>query len=590
MPAPPPVFLPDTLPALVHAVTRAEGEMVYAWGTEKGAAKVVIGVVVAEGMEEAEREVKRLTGRDKGREEDNLKAKVLGKVRPRLDRPPGAFDLDLLPFSSSSPTASLTSPTTHSPVATDVLEPSYTPVLYSPLKHLEALSLEPLRLDLGPVVQGGRASSIRKEQARRVGGDEGTKKRVLGDAMMLINSSRLLSDTSHRPYTSSTSLSTLFRPVFLLFSATLSFLLAVIAYPLPLVGSLSSRTALGRQLHTRISQALSLRTTYTSFRRELASPSTGAGGGDKVRYTSAHSSYIRFFNLLWLIANDLIVGFALASFLRDNNAYISSVLSSLISEISLTALRSLLAWLNSWPMGIKLNDELAGVFCSFFLFLSRLWEDLLLPHLLPALPKLLSLVALSGHLGASSLLALSSDLLNLLALPWVVCYALCAVAYRWSLVALGALFRVFRGKKFNPLRHRVEPASYDSDALLLGTILFVTLIFLFPTVVAFYLAFLSARLSVKAVKVGLGMGVEGLNRFPLFAVMLRVKAPGRLPGGVQLDYCAWRKCWTLPHLHLRNQPLSFVEIISSLSSVFGDVLNLKEAGDFLWRVSTGRLI
>lgn len=52
------------------------------------------------------------------------------------------------------------------------------------------------------------------------------------------------------------------------------------------------------------------------------------------------------------------------------------------------------------------------------------------------------------------------------------------------------------GKKYNPLRQRAEPAAYPVDALLLGTILFVTLIFLFPTLLAFYLAFLSVRLSL----------------------------------------------------------------------------------------------
>jgi len=52
---------------------------------------------------------------------------------------------------------------------------------------------------------------------------------------------------------------------------------------------------------------------------------------------------------------------------------------------------------------------------------------------------------------------------------------------------------IFTGKKFNPLRNRTEPANYSVDALLLGTILFVTLIFLFPTIAAFYLAFASVR-------------------------------------------------------------------------------------------------
>lgn len=123
------------------------------------------------------------------------------------------------------------------------------------------------------------------------------------------------------------------------------------------------------------------------------------------------------------------------------------------------------------------------------------------------------LIGCAGFLGASALLALSADLVSVLTLPFFACYVAATLVYRWSLRSLGALFNVFRGaspsllspsakpdltrsssstgRKFNPLRNRVEPASYDVDALLLGTLLFVTLSFIFPTLVAFYAAFAS---------------------------------------------------------------------------------------------------
>lgn len=40
----------------------------------------------------------------------------------------------------------------------------------------------------------------------------------------------------------------------------------------------------------------------------------------------------------------------------------------------LAYLRDLLQWLSSWPMGIKLNDEIATLICRAFLGLSNLWE------------------------------------------------------------------------------------------------------------------------------------------------------------------------------------------------------------------------
>lgn len=45
------------------------------------------------------------------------------------------------------------------------------------------------------------------------------------------------------------------------------------------------------------------------------------------------------------------------------------------------------------------------------------------------------------------------------------------------------------GKKRNILRNRVDSAEYDLDQLLLGTIMFSVLVFLFPTVAAYYILF-----------------------------------------------------------------------------------------------------
>ena len=42
---------------------------------------------------------------------------------------------------------------------------------------------------------------------------------------------------------------------------------------------------------------------------------------------------------------------------------------------TIDVLRNLLVWLNSWPGGVKLNLELASIFCDGFLWGTALWED-----------------------------------------------------------------------------------------------------------------------------------------------------------------------------------------------------------------------
>ena len=127
-------------------------------------------------------------------------------------------------------------------------------------------------------------------------------------------------------------------------------------------------------------------------------------------------------------------------------------------------------------------------------------------------------------------LSLASDLLSLCTLHIYCSYVAAARMYGWQLTIITSLFHLFRGKKRNVLRNRIDSCDYELDQLLLGTILFTLLFFLLPTVVVFYLTFAVARLTIIVLKAGLDTCLACLNHFPLFALMLRVKDPWRLPG------------------------------------------------------------
>ena len=127
-------------------------------------------------------------------------------------------------------------------------------------------------------------------------------------------------------------------------------------------------------------------------------------------------------------------------------------------------------------------------------------------------------------------ISIFSDLLSLLTLHIYSFYVASARIFHWQLTIIISLFHLFRGKKRNILRNRIDSCDYDLDQLLLGTILFTLQFFLLPTVFVFYLTFASARIAVIGLKAVLEMGLACLNHFPLFAVMLRIKDPGRLPG------------------------------------------------------------
>ena len=168
-------------------------------------------------------------------------------------------------------------------------------------------------------------------------------------------------------------------------------------------------------------------------------------------------------------------------------------------------------------------------------------------NLRPVLPHLIYFIGFSSFAGATMPISMFSDLLSVLTLHIYCFYVASARIYHWQLTILISLFHLFRGKKRNVLRNRIDSCDYDLDQLLLGTILFTLLFFLLPTVVVFYLTFASARMIIISLKAALDTLLACLNHFPLFALMLRIKDSRRLPGEQQ------RLCTSSPKIDERNR-------------------------------------
>ena len=155
-----------------------------------------------------------------------------------------------------------------------------------------------------------------------------------------------------------------------------------------------------------------------------------------------------------------------------------------------------------------------------------------LDNIRPILPHLIYFIGFSSFAGASMPIALFSDLLSLLTIHIYSFYVASARIYHGQLTIIISLFHLFRGKKHNVLRNRIDSCDYDLDQLLLGTILFTLLFFLLPTVVVFYLTFALSRMAIITLKAVLDTLLACLNHFPLFALMLRIKDSRRLPGKI----------------------------------------------------------
>nr|KAF6272121.1 phosphatidylinositol glycan anchor biosynthesis class Q [Myotis myotis] len=107
--------------------------------------------------------------------------------------------------------------------------------------------------------------------------------------------------------------------------------------------------------------------------------------------------------------------------------------------------------------------------------------------------------------------------------------------YCLKICGLSSLWRLFRGKKWNVLRQRVDSCSYDLDQLFIGTLLFTILVFLLPTTALYYLVFTLLRLLVVTVQGLIHLLVDLVNSLPLYALGLRLCRPYRLSAGVKFQ-------------------------------------------------------
>ncbi|XP_015346510.1 phosphatidylinositol N-acetylglucosaminyltransferase subunit Q isoform X1 [Marmota marmota marmota] len=238
-------------------------------------------------------------------------------------------------------------------------------------------------------------------------------------------------------------------------------------------------------------------------------------------------------NMLVSVLLDVALGLILLSWLHSSNR-IGQLADALIPVADHVAeeLQHLLQWLMGAPAGLKMNRALDQVLGRFFLYHIHLWISYI--HLMsPFIERILWHVGLSACLGLTVALSILSDIIALLTFHIYCFYVYGARLYCLKIYGLSSLWRLFRGKKWNVLRQRVDSCSYNLDQLFIGTLLFTILVFLLPTTALYYLVFTLLRLLVVTVQGLIHLLVDLVNTLPLYSLGLRLCRPYRLAAGVK---------------------------------------------------------
>lgn len=137
----------------------------------------------------------------------------------------------------------------------------------------------------------------------------------------------------------------------------------------PDAAALKDISATAQQVDIRLQQFCYWPIQYLTLRRRKR---------DWESITTSHPEYIRFYNSLWLVANDVIIGIALGSYIIENADFVASQVDTVFNTWSIEGLRRTVSWLKLSPGGLKLNQDLANFLGDLFLWVIDYWAGMTL--------------------------------------------------------------------------------------------------------------------------------------------------------------------------------------------------------------------
>lgn len=156
---------------------------------------------------------------------------------------------------------------------------------------------------------------------------------------------------------------------------------------------------------------------------------------------------------------DLCFGIFTFFILVNYTSEILEILHYFGQGLHIDVLTRQIQWLMGLPAGFKPNPNLDNFLGNFILDLIMIWN-----HTTTFLTMIESFVvkaiAGSGFMGLTFFLSACHDVLFFCSTYIFVLYTLLAALYKYLIEMLGTLMLLFRGKKYNTLRQRVEGNSF----------------------------------------------------------------------------------------------------------------------------------
>ncbi len=283
----------------------------------------------------------------------------------------------------------------------------------------------------------------------------------------------------------------------------------------------------------------------------------------QIRSWSVHSVNLAFF-----LAIDALIGSLVALLISNHLPNLCNSLSAVYSTYFISLYKNLMNWLMGWPAGFKLNNNLNKFLGEMFLCMFSMWEVMFFSSLKVSIDSFAVATAYySSIAGISSLLAAIQDILRFFTAHLQFMHFVASKIYKFKVFSLFNLLLLFRGMKWNDLRKRYDYANYDTDQLLIGTILFTVLAYLFPTVLVYFLAFSLTAYAIKGTNALLSVFQQLCIHFPYWQWICKfLGRKNSIPYSISFKPVKSEK-GKIQFFRLISIPLSCIQILTNHISV-----------------------
>ncbi|CAH0563936.1 unnamed protein product [Brassicogethes aeneus] len=289
-------------------------------------------------------------------------------------------------------------------------------------------------------------------------------------------------------------------------------------------------------------------------------------------------------NVLMAKIIDLVVGVVLMYYCINHQIGITIMFKNWTQEV-VEQLKSLLLCLMGSPIGLKLNYAFNQSLGKFFFYHITLWK-VFLNGLHPLIEQYFKCLLFPCLFGFTFQIAMLYDVISISTFHVYCIYVYAARMFNLQVKCLISLWRLFMGRKFNPLRNRVDSCQYEQNQLFIGTLGFTVFLFLLPTTTMYYTVFVSFRIIIKIVETLFSKLRHILNVLPLYGLSLWIFNSNLVAGSLYI------KC-----VYIEKNDVTLEAKLNKLS--LGQIFDLTpkitkknkfNLGEFVHNVFTGVLI